>query len=307
MRAILALGPLALLLAACGSPDRFASDPGVGFTDYDTYAAQREAQLTGQMTGQVPGQVPGTFAAAAPLPTTSPYGLPPVAVPPGGIASSDLAAAGIGGPALGTYTPGGPPVPTAVLGAPPPPGQAPSAGLVGVASSGVAGDVNLMRSSGLEASPSNAAPVLVGAQPVANPSVPATAGTGISDEQDFDAVASRESIESDAARRAQQASQYQVVQPSALPEAPASTGPNIVQYALSAPNTKGQEWYSRFVFSGEGRQSRNCGQYANPDDAQRDFLTRGGPGRDPRGLDPDGDGFACAWDPAPFRAAVSGN
>src|SRR3712207_126291 len=93
MRAILALGLLALSLAACASPDRFASDPGVGFTDYDTYAAQREAMLTGRMTGQVPGQVPGTFSAAAPLPTTSPYGMPPTAVPPGGIASSELAAA----------------------------------------------------------------------------------------------------------------------------------------------------------------------------------------------------------------------
>ena len=35
-------------------------------------------------------------------------------------------------------------------------------------------------------------------------------------------------------------------------------------------------------------------------------LPCGGPERDPRGLDPDGDGFACDWDPAPFRAAVSG-
>ena len=173
-----------------------------------------------------------------------------------------------------------------------------------VASSGVAGDVNLLRSSGIEASPSNAAPVLVGAVPVANPTVPVTSGTGISDEQDFDAVASRETIESDAARRAQQAAQYQVVQPSALPPPPESTGPNIVEYALNAPNSVGQEWYSRFAFAREGRQLRNCAEYGTPYEAQRDFLARGGPERDPRGLDPDGDGFACAWDPAPFRAAV---
>ena len=49
---------------------------------------------------------------------------------------------------------------------------------------------------------------------------------------------------------------------------------------------------------------RNCADYRTPDEAQRDFLTRGGPERDSRGLDPDGDGFACGWDPAPFRAAV---
>ena len=31
------------------------------------------------------------------------------------------------------------------------------------------------------------------------------------------------------------------------------------------------------------------------------FLEAGGPKRDRKGLDPDGDGFACAWDPRPFR------
>ena len=281
MRAILMLGPLGLLLAACAPAP--SGPRGVGFENYDAYAAQREAQLTGQPVGG--------FSAAAPV--TSPYGMtvPPTAapLPPGGIPSSALAAAGIGGA----------PVSTAVLGAAPAPG-----GLVSVASSGVAGDVNLLRSTGLEASPSNAAPVLVGAVPVANPSVPVTTGTGISDEQDFAAVSSRETIESDAARRAQQAAQYQVVQPSALPPPPESTGPNIVEYALQAPNSVGQEWYSRFAFAREGRQLRNCAEYGSPDEAQRDFLARGGPERDPRGLDPDGDGFACAWDPAPFRAAV---
>jgi hypothetical protein len=285
MRAILVLGPLGLLLlSACAAP--VPADQGVGFGDYGAYQAQREAQLTGQPVGG--------FSAA---PMTSPYGLatpPTAATPPGGIPATALAAAGIGGT---------PPVATAPLGAPLPgvsgnalPGVANPAqpgGLVAVASSGVAGDVNLLRSSGLEASPSNAAPTLVG-----------TTNTGISDEQDFEAVSARESIESDAARRAAQAAQYQVMQPQALPEAPATTGPNIVEYALNAPNSVGQEWYSRFVFSGQNRQLRNCAGYQSPDEAQRDFLARGGPERDPRGLDPDGDGFACAWDPAPFRAAV---
>jgi hypothetical protein len=36
-------------------------------------------------------------------------------------------------------------------------------------------------------------------------------------------------------------------------------------------------------------------------------LARGGPDKDPRGLDPDGDGFACGWDPAPFLLAEGGN
>ena len=34
------------------------------------------------------------------------------------------------------------------------------------------------------------------------------------------------------------------------------------------------------------------------------FLEAGGPKRDRKALDPDGDGYACGWDPAPYRRAV---
>ncbi len=126
----------------------------------------------------------------------------------------------------------------------------------------------------------------------------------ISDEQDFGAVSSRETIESDAQRRAAQAAAREVIQPTAIPDRPADAGPNIVEYALNAPNRLGQEWYSRSLLSGQGRFQRNCAGYNSPDAAQRDFLARGGPDRDPRGIDPDGDGFACGWDPAPFLLAA---
>ena len=134
---------------------------------------------------------------------------------------------------------------------------------------------------------------------------PAASNTGLSDEQSFEAVSNRESIESDAERRARQAAARQVVMPSALPARPADSGPNIVEYAIAAPNKKGQEWYSRSIFAGQGKFRRNCAAYNSPDAAQRDFLARGGPDKDPRGLDPDGDGFACGWDPAPFLLAAS--
>ncbi|WP_420858969.1 hypothetical protein [Marivivens marinus] len=147
------------------------------------------------------------------------------------------------------------------------------------------------RTQGIDASPTNAAPTVIN-------------NSGISDEQDFDAVAGRESIESDAERLSRMADQYQIVDPGAVPTRHGDAGPNIVEYALNAPNAKGQEWYSRFIMSGQGRFQRNCAKYASPDEAQRDFLSRGGPERDPRGIDPDGDGFACGWDPEPFRAAV---
>lgn len=136
------------------------------------------------------------------------------------------------------------------------------------------------------------------------PQAPGTNNPSISDENDFGAVTSRETIESDAQRLARIAAARQEVQPTALPTRPAATGPNIVEYALSAPNRKGQEWYSRSLLSGQARFQRNCAKYNTPDEAQRDFLTRGGPNRDPLGIDPDGDGFACGWDPAPFLLAA---
>ncbi len=171
-----------------------------------------------------------------------------------------------------------------------------AAGIGGTATQPVQTPVNTgidpNRTQGLDASPTNAAPALANNQ------------GGISDEQSFDAVSGRETIESDAQRRAAQAAARQEIQPTAVPQRPSSTGPNIVEYAINAPNVKGQEWYSRSLLSGQGRFQRNCAAYSSADEAQRDFLARGGPERDRRGIDPDGDGFACGWDPAPFKRAA---
>ncbi len=145
----------------------------------------------------------------------------------------------------------------------------------------------------LQASPSNPAPQIV-------------SNSGISDENDFAAVSSRQTIESDAERIAQNRSQYQVVQPTALPSRTASGQPNIVKYALSTSNPKGNRVYTRAGINMAARNQRNCAGYASPDLAQIDFLAKGGPQRDRMILDPDGDGYACAWDPAPFRK-VAGN
>ncbi len=125
---------------------------------------------------------------------------------------------------------------------------------------------------------------------------------GISDEQNFQAVASRETIESDAERLARQRAMRQQAAVEPLPERPRDIGPNIVEYALTTTNSVGQPIYQRRRVS-EERHLRNCARYASPDRAQEAFLASGGPDRDRERLDPDGDGFACAWDPAPFRAA----
>lgn len=127
--------------------------------------------------------------------------------------------------------------------------------------------------------------------------------TGISDEQDFAAVSARETIESDAERIARNRAEYVVVQPKDLPQRPGDTGPNIVEFALATKHAPGVQMYKR---SGLGIRDANsaCAKYASPDQAQQDFLAKGGPDRDRMGVDPDGDGFACAWDPRPFRTAL---
>jgi len=144
----------------------------------------------------------------------------------------------------------------------------------------------------VNASPSNAAPVILN-----NP--------GISDENDFGAVSSRQSIESDAARLEANRQQYQVVQPTALPSRAGAGQPNVVQYALQTRHPKGTQVHRRFNVGSASKFQRNCAEYNSADEAQIDFLARGGPERDRRGLDPDGDGYACGWDPAPFRRAAS--
>ncbi|MEM6478090.1 MAG: hypothetical protein AAF647_03475 [Pseudomonadota bacterium] len=126
----------------------------------------------------------------------------------------------------------------------------------------------------------------------------------ISDEQNFDAVSDRETIESDAARLAANRELYQVVEPTALPSR-AGSGPNIVAYALRTSNAVGQTLYRRNGLTTQNRHLRNCAAYASADLAQQAFLELGGPERDRRGLDPDGDGFACAWNPAPFRVVAN--
>ncbi len=123
---------------------------------------------------------------------------------------------------------------------------------------------------------------------------------GISDENDFGAVSQRETIESDKARIERNRSQYQVIQPGALPVRPGELGPNVVDYALATNHPKGTQLYKRSSFGG-GNAAAKCGGYASPDLAQQAFLAKGGPERDRLGLDPDGDGYACAWDPSPFR------
>lgn len=173
------------------------------------------------------------------------------------------------------------------------------------------GVLNATRTTAAAPAPASASvPVQPSAPATATPEVSVAGGDvnnpGISDEQNFDAVASRETIESDKERLARQREAYAVVQPEALPDRPGSTGPNIVAYALSTSNNVGEQLYRRSGTTSDSKFQRACARYSTSDQAQAAFLSSGGPRDDRQGLDPDGDGFACYWDPAPFRAARGG-
>lgn len=148
-----------------------------------------------------------------------------------------------------------------------------------------------------------AAPVAT--DPTQAAAAPAAEGNalGISDTQDFKAVSARESIESNKARIEADKASYQQIQPTALPERDASAKVSaVVAYAISAPNRLGQAIYDRSSVSPEKHQAA-CMAFTSEEAAQEAFLKAGGPKRDPKKLDPDGDGFACKFDPTPFQQA----
>jgi hypothetical protein len=93
--------------------------------------------------------------------------------------------------------------------------------------------------------------------------------------------------------------QLVVVQPGPLPNR--VEGVNIALFAKQTSNAVGDSRYPRSA-AARVTSAGNCGRFRDPDAAQRAFLAGGGPEQDRYGIDPDGDGFACRWDPAPYRA-----
>jgi len=82
-------------------------------------------------------------------------------------------------------------------------------------------------------------------------------------------------------------------------------GPNLFNYALATTHRVGEQRHTRRNLLRWQRWEAACAQYSNQDLAQEAFLAAGGPERDTENLDPDGDGFACWWDPSPFRQAAT--
>jgi hypothetical protein len=280
MRALVPFGLSVLLLAGCEPPVPDSRPAGVGFESYSDYQRRHIAEAAAaRAAGQGAQAVPGPVQNAA-VPFPPPAGgttLAPVTGGTGAPSAAELAQAGIGA------APAGAPL--------------------------------------YQTTPQVADPALPAGVPPANPSVadtpayypPGTAApapesvathAGISDENDFQAVASRETIESDKARIAQNRAAYQQVAPTENPERTGASGAavDLVQYALKAPNRLGEAIYprSRIALT---RTEKACARYPSPEAAQQAFLSSGGPKRDSKNLDPDGDGFACYWDPTPFQQA----
>ncbi len=169
------------------------------------------------------------------------------------------------------------------------------------ATSATSADIAAETAAALAAANANSGQAPLEASP-SNP--PPQNNIAISDENDFSAVSERQSIASDAERIANNRAQYQVIAPTALPTRAGGSQPNIVEFALRTSNPRGSQVYPRSGFNSAAKAARNCARFASPDQAQTAFLSQGGPQKDRKGLDPDGDGFACSWDPAPFRKAA---
>jgi len=282
----------ALGLAAC-SPAVPDSGLGVGFQDYDSYIANRQAVLAQPLSagaGTLPPAGGFSAAGAAAAIATAQGG----AATGGGVNPNPLAPRSLQEQAalLG----GVQPAPVSSIAVP----LAPAAPL----------DPNAGRVIGAAPLAPVANGELAAVRPRGNAPVGITetvsemaAVGGVSDEQDFEAVASRETIESDKARIERNRAQYQIDQPSALPQRSGQVGPSIVEYALATQHPVGVKLFRRSPFKFK-KVEVACAPYANADLAQEAFLAAGGPDRDRLGADPDGDGYACGWDPSPYRAVV---
>lgn len=274
-RSIVALGLAAVALAAC-TPAVPDSGAGVGFGEYSTYDAQREAQLNGSAAPAAVGVMPGAQPIAAPGFSTETLG-----------AAIDRAAG---------------PAPTAAT-APLPPVMAP----------GQTGAVIGTPIGALPAAtdPLAATPAATSLDPALAPATsldPALAPMTSLDPMLQPAVPAAPAVDPLAVAPAPAPVAAVPVVPvipvAPLPERTSSGAPNIVQFALTTSHPVGTPMYDRGSLQLSSPE-RACAKYGSSDLAQEAFLEAGGPEKDRKGLDPDGDGYACSWDPTPFRAALN--
>ena len=268
----------AIFLAGCYAAPPNDVAAGVGFGSYESYQAAQEARRA-QLRGERPPQTIRPPEASSAQPTA--VSVTALDAPVSGTAASQPTAVGqIVAPVQTPTTPD----PVALR----------------AAAAIDAAEATEANAAQTQPSQSTAPTTVAAAQPTAT-AVPSN--PDISDEQDFEAVSARETIESDAERRTRMQEQLVVVQPTPVPARPTDIGPNVIEYALSTNNPVGTRQYARSPFR-QGRHEANCRAFRTPDLAQEAFLAAGGPQRDRQGLDPDGDGYACGWDPRAYRNAA---
>ena len=128
-------------------------------------------------------------------------------------------------------------------------------------------------------------------------------GRSVSDEQDFAAVAQRETIESDSQRIKEIEEKLVIYDPIDHPDKEGQT--DVVSFALNTKHTPGTVLFRRnTLFFNRDKYLERCESYIDSEAAQQAFLDAGGPEVDDLNLDPDGDGFACSWNPAKYRLVL---
>ncbi|MFN4099359.1 MAG: hypothetical protein ACK4GT_06245 [Pararhodobacter sp.] len=281
----LALTGLAAGLAGCSAgPDNRASmsSGGVGFGDYQRYLREREATRSSTPysvppESRAPVVSPVAMPAASTYATGAQHPLPPVpALPPA------------------TGAPLAPPVSTQAL--------APMAGMS--APQPVVPHGNFSQ-------PASPQPAYATTQPAAPHQQPATVAASLvtpaaTPDAPPSTIRDAQIYQEGSVAHGGGAgpAPAQLVAVTSVPP-PSSGGPNLMAYALTATHPVGTEVYRRLNPLRWSRWESACLQFRNQDAAQIAFLANGGPERDRDNLDPDGDGYACWWDPTPFRQAVS--
>lgn len=128
-------------------------------------------------------------------------------------------------------------------------------------------------------------------------------GRTVSDEQDFASVVQRETIESDSKRIKETEEKLVIYEPIEHPEKVGQS--DVVSFALNTKHTPGTVLFRRnTAFFNRTKYLERCDAYVDSEAAQQAFLDAGGPEKDDLKLDPDGDGFACSWNPVKYRLVL---
>ncbi|MYE37544.1 MAG: hypothetical protein F4X24_08260 [Rhodobacteraceae bacterium] len=128
-------------------------------------------------------------------------------------------------------------------------------------------------------------------------------GRTVSDEQDFASVVQRETIESDSQRIKENEENLLIYDPIDHPEKAGQS--DVVSFALNTKHTPGTVLFRRnTLFFSREQYLERCNAYIDSEAAQQAFLDAGGPEEDELKLDPDGDGFACSWNPVKYRLVL---